>query len=68
MDTGTTLIFSVLFGSIGLGYLAYGKKQQKFIPAMAGLMLCVLPYFISNVWAMVGVGAALIIVPWLVRL
>ena len=29
MDIGTTLLFSTLFGSIGLGYFMYGKKQQK---------------------------------------
>ncbi len=68
MDNGTTLLFSVLFGSIGLAYFVYGKKQQKLIPAIAGIGLCVFPYFISNTWAMFLIGAALAVVPWLIRL
>ena len=32
MDFGTTLIFSILFGSIGMGYFVYGKKQQAALP------------------------------------
>jgi len=30
MDIGTTLMLSILFGSIGAGYFLYGKKQQQF--------------------------------------
>lgn len=67
MDTGA-LMLSMLFGSIGLGYFVYGKKQQKLIPAMAGIGLCIFPYFISNTWAMALIGAALTVVPWLIRL
>ena len=67
MDTGS-LMFSMLFGSIGLGYFVYGKKQQKLIPAVAGIGLCVFPYFISNAWAMALIGAALTIAPLLIRL
>jgi len=62
------LMFSMLFGSIGLGYFVYGKKQQKLIPAMVGIGLCVFPYFISNVWVMALIGAILTIVPWVIRL
>ena len=68
MDTGTTLLFSVLFGSIGFAYFVYGKKQQELIPALAGIGLCAFPYFISNTWAMVLIGAALALAPWLIRL
>ncbi len=68
MDIGTTIMFSTLFGSIGLGYFIYGKKQQKMVPLIAGIALCAYPYFISNVYAMVGVGIILTAVPWLIRL
>ena len=67
MDTGTSLLFSVIFGSLGLGYFVYGKKQRKLIPSLAGIGLCVFPYFISNVWAMVLIGAVLTVAPWLIR-
>lgn len=68
MDIGTTIMFSTLFGSIGLGYFIYGKKQQKMVPLIAGIALCAYPYFISNVYTMVGVGIILTAVPWLIRL
>jgi len=68
MDIGTTIMFSTLFGSIGLGYFIYGKKQQKMVPLIAGIALCAYPYFISNVYAMVVVGIILTAVPWVIRL
>ena len=63
----TTLIFSVLFGSIGVGYFIYGKKQQKVNPLIAGMGLCVFPYFMSNPYKMAIVGLILMAVPWLLR-
>lgn len=62
------MVFSMLFGSIGMGYLAYGKKRQELIPALAGIALCAFPYFISSIWPMVLIGAALTVAPWLIRL
>lgn len=67
MDIGTTLIFSTIFGSIGVGYFIYGKKQEKMIPLFAGIGLCAFPYFVSNVFLMVLVGIILTVVPWLIR-
>jgi hypothetical protein len=68
MDIGTTLMFSMLFGSIGLGYFMYGKKQHKLVPLLAGIVLCMYPYFMSNVSALVGVGILFTVVPWFIRL
>ena len=64
MDFGTTLIFSILFGSIGMGYFVYGKKQQAALPLLAGIVLCIFPYFVSNVYFMVLVGIVLTVLPW----
>ena len=64
MDFGTTLIFSILFGSIGMGYFVYGKKQQAALPLLAGIVLCIFPYFVSNVYIMVLVGMVLTVLPW----
>ncbi|MEZ4526801.1 MAG: hypothetical protein R2941_12845 [Desulfobacterales bacterium] len=47
MNAGT-LFAGVLFGSIGMAYMIYGKKQQKFMVILSGLALCAVPYFISN--------------------
>jgi len=68
MDIGTTLMLSVLFSSIGAGYVLYGKKQQQFVPLLTGLALCVYPYFLSNGSAIVIVGLILTAVPWCIRL
>jgi hypothetical protein len=66
MDFGTSLIFSILFGSIGMGYFVYGKKQQAAIPLITGIVLCIFPYFVSNVYIMVLVGIVLTILPWVI--
>ena len=62
-----TLIFAVLFGSIGVGYFIYGKKQQRLVPLIAGVGLCAFPYFIHNLYAIVIVGTVLTAAPWLLR-
>jgi hypothetical protein len=66
MDFGTTLIFSILFGSIGMGYFAYGKKQQAMVPLLAGIVLCLFPYFVSSLYLMVLVGVVLTVLPWVI--
>ena len=68
MDIGTTLMLSILFGSIGAGYFIYGKKQQQCVPLLTGLALCVYPYFLSNGYAIAVVGILLTVVPWFIRL
>ncbi|MBU1568203.1 MAG: hypothetical protein KJ630_21590 [Proteobacteria bacterium] len=35
----STLIWWVIFGSIGLGYFVYGKKQRAVIPLFSGIGL-----------------------------
>jgi hypothetical protein len=65
MDIGTTLISSIVFGSVGAGYFIYGKKQQQPIPMITGIALCAYPYFISNLYASVIVGTILVAIPWL---
>ena len=62
------LLWGVLFSSIGLGYFIYGKRQGAPIPLVCGIGLMVFPYFVSNSWAMVLAGAALMAVPYFVRL
>ena len=58
----------MLFGSIGLGFLIYGKKQRAVVPLVCGMALMVFPYFVSNVMLLVGMGALLIALPYFLRL
>ena len=58
--------FGVVAGAIGVGYLVYGRRQRKLVPVIAGVLLCVYPYFVdSGLWLGV-VGALLVAVPFVV--
>jgi hypothetical protein len=67
MDSMSSILSGVLFGSIGMGYLVYGKKQQRGIALLSGALLCVFPYFVSNAFLMVLIGFVLIAIPFVVR-
>ena len=54
-----TMLWGLLFGSIGLGFFLYGKKQKKTVPLGCGLLLMGFPYLVTDVVALVGVGAVL---------
>jgi hypothetical protein len=61
------LIWGMLFGAIGFGYFLYGKKQKAIVPLCVGIVLCVFPYFIADVYVLVLVGLALMVIPYFVR-
>lgn len=65
---GASLLWGLVFGSIGFAYFMYGKKQSALVPALTGVMLMVYPYFVSNTVALVLIGAVLMAVPYFVRL
>jgi len=64
----TLLLLGVFFGSVGLGYFLYGKKQRAVVPLVCGLALMVVPYFISSTALLVMVGAVLSGIPYFVRM
>lgn len=64
----TSVLIGLFTGAIGMGYFIYGKRQAKFAPLLAGMMLCVYPYFVQSVLWTVVVGAALIAAPFLIDL
>jgi multisubunit Na+/H+ antiporter MnhC subunit len=62
--TPASLAIGILTGAIGLAYFIYGKRQARFAPLLAGLALCVYPYFVDSVpWSLV-IGAALVAAPF----
>jgi hypothetical protein len=61
------LLWGLLFGSIGFGFFIYGKKQKAIVPLITGVGLCVIPYFIANVYVLIGVGLVLMAIPFFVR-
>ena len=60
-------MWGMLFGSIGFGFFLYGKKQKAVVPLYVGIALCVVPYFIANMYALVIVGVVLVAIPYFVR-
>jgi hypothetical protein len=61
------LLWGLLFGSIGTGYVIYGHKQRAPVPLVVGVGLIVFPYFVPNVYLLVAIGAALTAVPYFFR-
>ncbi len=68
MPSPLTLMMGVLFGSIGLGFFVYGKKQKAVMPFVSGIGLMALPYFISNIYIFILVCIVLIILPYFVKI
>jgi hypothetical protein len=64
----SSLLWGMLFGSIGLGFLIYGRKQRAVVPLVCGLALMIFPYFISNSILLVVIGVALMTIPYFLRL
>jgi hypothetical protein len=67
MEGTSLLMWGMVFGAIGVGFFIYGKKQKAFVPLIVGIALCVIPYFISNVYVLVIAGAVLVALPYFVR-
>jgi hypothetical protein len=52
------LFGSLLFGSIGMAALMYGKKAGLLSPMLFGVGLMAFPYLVTSTWLLYGVGAA----------
>ena len=46
--TTASLLWSVLFGAVGMGYFVYGKKQRAAVPLVCGVALMVFPYMVPS--------------------
>ncbi|MDB5291268.1 MAG: hypothetical protein JWL69_2509 [Phycisphaerales bacterium] len=66
MDT-TTLMLSLLFGMVGMGFLMYGKNAGQMVPIGAGLCLMICPYFLPSVALMLGICIPLLAAPFVFR-
>ena len=58
----------MLFGSIGLGFVIYGRRQRAAVPLICGLGLMIFPYFVSSSILLVIIGVALMAIPYFFRL
>ena len=60
------LFLGVIFGSLGMGYCLYGRRQRSPVALVCGLLLMAVPYFIANPAALVAVGVVLAALPFFV--
>jgi hypothetical protein len=67
MDTAT-ILWSLLFGAIGMGYFIYGKRQAQVVIRYTGLALMLFPYVVSDTVVMVIIGVLLLILPRFIKL
>jgi len=63
-----SLLWGVLFSSIGFGYFLYGRKQQQLVPLLCGIGLMGFTFLVSNNWLLVAIGVGLMAVPYFVRI
>ena len=61
------LLLSMVYSTIGLGMFMYGKKAVRFVPLIAGLLLMVVPYFLSSLLWMSVVCVLLMASPFIIQ-
>lgn len=61
-----SLFVGLIAGAIGMGYFIYGKRQLKIVPMVAGVLLCIYPYFLDSLLWLSLVGLILIAAPFLI--
>ena len=62
------LISSIFFGSVGMWYFIYGKKDRKIIPLFSGIIMMIYPYFVTNIYYSVLIGIFLMILPFFIKI
>jgi len=60
MDISSTLFASLIWGSIGMGFAIYGKKQKALAPLVGGILLMGISYLISSALTMSLAGIGLV--------
>ena len=62
MDTWNILI-GALLGAIGMGYIIYGRNQMHAMPVIAGILLCIFPYFVPQLWITLPLAVCVMVLP-----
>lgn len=63
----TTLFLGMIFGSIGMGYFIYGRKQKNGIALISGIALFALPYLVSDILFITLIGVGVMAVPFIFK-
>jgi len=63
----TSFLFaSLIWGSVGLGYFIYGKKQGSWVPMVGGVAMMAASYFASSALLMTLLCLGLIATVYLI--
>lgn len=58
------LVWGLIAGAFGMAYFIYGKRQKRFAPLIAGMLLCVYPYFVHGTLWLALIGLVLLAAPF----
>ncbi|MFQ5742417.1 MAG: hypothetical protein ACE5HV_02380 [Acidobacteriota bacterium] len=67
MDVSASIIWSMLFSTIGLGYFVYGRRQKRGVALLSGVALMAYPYFVSSMLLIIMIGIGLMALPYFIR-
>ena len=59
------LFASLLWGSIGVGYFIYGKRQQQLMPMLGGVAMIAVSYLVSSALLMSLISIGLMVAVYL---
>jgi hypothetical protein len=62
-----TLLWGLVFGSVGLAMFVYGKKQKNMVALGCGITLILLPYVFTDLVVLVIAGLAAVAAPFLFK-
>jgi hypothetical protein len=65
VPSALSLFVYLLAGVCGMAYFVYGKWQQNGAFLAAGVLLCIYPYFIDSILALIFIGLVLLSAPFL---
>ncbi len=60
------LFIGMIISTVGVGYMMYGRRQARFAPVIAGVVLCIYPYFVDDWLWLIVIGVPLLAAPFLI--
>lgn len=67
MPDTAIILWALLFGSIGIGYFIYGKRQDQPVVRYTGIALILFPYFVTTVLVVILMGVSLLLLPYVIK-
>lgn len=61
MFSANFLFASLIWGSVGVGYFIYGKKQSSLLPMIGGVLMIAVSYLVASALLMSLIGIGIIL-------